>query len=150
METITIQAFEQVATRTGKTYGKITATDGRTISDWDQSNWVVYRPGANVQVELIQNGIYWNTAGMAVPAANVNGQPTVRQANTEYPPTGSAPDREEAIRRAVALKAAVDVAIHNGFAYNQEGTQLKMNIQAAEVLNLAETFERWLASGVPF
>ena len=59
----------------------------------------------------------------------------VRQAQAKQTAMASTQDKDTAIRRAVALKAAVDL---HGNGERYEGANL------AEVLEVADTFEKWL------
>lgn len=94
-------------------------------------------PGDNIELKMEKNGKYWNVSDVIKVQASAGGNGVVGKSYTQ---SGSSPDKDIAIARAVTLKAAVELYSALVSAGLTKKT-LKPDAAAEEVLTLCKKFE---------
>lgn len=94
-------------------------------------------PGDNIELKMEKNGKYWNVVDVIKVQPPASGNGVVGKSYTQ---SGSSPDKDIAIARAVTLKAAVELYSALVSAGLTKKT-LKPDAAAEEVLALCKKFE---------
>lgn len=94
-------------------------------------------PGDNIELKMEKNGKYWNVVDVIKVQPPAGGNGVVGKSYTQ---SGSSPDKDIAIARAVTLKAAVELYSALVSAGLTKKT-LKPDAAAEEVLALCKKFE---------
>lgn len=131
---ITLAKVEQATNSKGKAYLKVTDSNNNWYGVWDQALFPLTVQGATVEVEIETRNNYKNITAITRTLPTPNGSVAVGGLKTT--------DRDRAIARQVALKAAVDSAV-------------TLQIDAvAGILDLANQYFNWIVEAdedeIPF